>query len=348
MKRSLAFLALGVLLIANGIGFWATWPNQVAVNKPSQSPQEAPEDEGGPPLHPYMIEAIRSREYPGGPIAIEQELGPINGLPSYVISYPSDGLKLRALMTAPPGNPPPDGWPVVILNHGYVPPDQYRTVSLDYRDWINTYARAGLVVIKPDYRGHDQSEGEPGSGNFGPEYTYDVLNLVASLPHLPQLNAGRVGMLGHSMGGSVTLRAIAASNKIKAAVFAAGVVGSAEDIVYRWPRRRNSTDPPPPPHLLNIRQKLIDEFGDPTQNPDFWHKISAINYLESTPAAIQIHHGTADQSVPVLFSQNLSAKLHAINKPHEIFIYPGGDHNFTGTERPLVLARTVQFWLQNL
>jgi uncharacterized protein len=346
MKRSLAFLAVSLILVICGIGLWKTWP--VKGTLPHQAKVVQPEDEGGPPLHPYMIEAIRARDYPGGPISLEQELGLINGLPSYVIAYPSDGLRLRALMNTPLGAPPAGGWPVVILNHGYVPPEQYRTVSLDYRDWINAYARAGLVVIKPDYRGHDQSEGEPGSGNFGPEYTYDVLNLVASLPHLPQVDASRVGMLGHSMGGSVTLRAIAASNKIKAAVFAAGVVGSAEDIVYRWPRRSSSTDPAPPPHLLNIRQRLINDFGSPSQNPDFWHKISAINYLESTPAAIQIHHGAADQSVPVLFSENLHAKLLQIGKPHEYFIYPDGDHNFTGRERPLVFTRTLQFWLQNL
>src|SRR3989344_277067 len=138
-------------------------------------------------LHPLMIAAMRQRDYPGGEIKIERDLGG-QGFQSYIVSYPSDGLKLFALMNVPLGKRPIGGWPVIILNHGYIPPTQYSTVD-SYKSFADYFGRNGFLVVKPDYRGQADSEGEADGGHWSPAYTYDVLNLVASIKRYPDVDA---------------------------------------------------------------------------------------------------------------------------------------------------------------
>ena len=49
--------------------------------------------------------------------------------------------------------------PVIIFNHGYIPPDVYRTTER-YVAYVDLIARSGYIVLRSDYRGHDRSEAE--------------------------------------------------------------------------------------------------------------------------------------------------------------------------------------------
>ena len=331
-----------VILVVLGLFIFAI--RQGKVNLPLPHVQNL--DEGGQQLHPLMIEAMREREYPGGEIKIEKDLGDQGGFASYVISYPSDGLKLYALMNVPTSQMPPSGWPVVIVNHGYISPSVYDTVS-SYKTFSDFFARNGFLVFKPDYRGHASSEGEAEGGHWSAGYTYDVLNLVSSIKRYSQADPERIGMWGHSMGGNVTLRTLAVSGDIKASVIAAGVVGSAEDGFYNWRRRRDFV-PPPWWATASARAKLVQEFGEPRDNPAFWSKVSAINYVEAIVGPVQIHHGTADQSVPKEFSDSLNQALEKAAKDVEYFIYEAGDHNLSGEFRSQFLSRSLEFFDKNL
>src|SRR5512134_3475150 len=90
------------------------------------SPTLSPDTTLEPP-HALSIEALRSRSYSGSDFVFEQTLDSGSNYDRYVVSYLSDGLKIYALMTIPWGEKPPTGFPVVLFNHGYIPPDQYRT-----------------------------------------------------------------------------------------------------------------------------------------------------------------------------------------------------------------------------
>lgn len=295
------------------------------------------------PDNPLMIEAIRSRKYPGGEIKTEQSLGDQGGYQSRVVSYPSDGLKIYALMTVPSTPRPRAGYPVIILNHGYVSPSQYRTTGPEYKAWIDHYSRNGFMVVKPDYRGHGNSEGTAAGGHFSPEYTYDVLNLVSSLRQYPEANGSAIGLLGHSMGGGVSMRAIVASKDIKATVMAAGTVGGIDDLTMGWGGRGSSLS-----HSPADAQRPIDQLGSLEQNPEAWRKVDPLNYLDFIAGSIQIHHGTNDTEVPKRFSDRLDEALRRSSKPAEYFVYQGGDHNFGGAYRSLYLQRTTAFFKKAL
>ena len=130
----------------------------------------------------------------------------------------------------PRGEKPATGWPVVIFNHGYIPPDQYRTTER-YVAYVDGFARNGYIVFRSDYRGHGDSEGEASGAYGSPDYTVDVLNAVSAMKQYPDADPNRIGMWGHSMGGYITLRSMVIQDDIKAGVIWAGVVASYPDMI---------------------------------------------------------------------------------------------------------------------
>ncbi|WP_374687580.1 alpha/beta hydrolase family protein, partial [Promineifilum sp.] len=157
------------------------------------------------PEHPLMIEVMRRQSYPGSELVIESQLESGENYDRYIASYLSEGNKIYALLTVPFGPPPETGWPIIVFNHGYVPPDEYRT-TLRYVEYVNYFARAGYIVFRSDYRGHGDSEGEARGPYSNSDYVIDVLNGMAAVSTHPAADANRIGMWGHSMGGYITLR----------------------------------------------------------------------------------------------------------------------------------------------
>jgi uncharacterized protein len=305
---------------------------------PSETPVPASPT---PTLFPMMIEAQRLTPHPGSPITIVRELERGANYSRYYAYYLSDGLKIYALLTIPDGEMPPGGWPAIVFNHGYIPPEIYKTTER-YIAYVDQLARAGYIVFRIDYRGHDQSEGKALGAYGDPGYLSDVLNAVSSLQQFPQANPQKIGMWGHSMGGYLTLRAMTISPDIKAGVIWAGVVGSYPDMIYHW-RRGPGPTPTPQPTSRRWRDAWITEFGTPEQNPQFWAAVSANSYLGDLSGPLQLHHGTADEEVPLQFSETLASELQAAGKTYEFYTYEGDNHNISNNFG-LAMQRTIAFF----
>lgn len=295
--------------------------------------------------NPLQIAEMRKKDYPGSEITIEQELAQGANYKQYVTSYKSDGLKIYALLTVPIGKVPEGGFPVIVFNHGYIPPEQYRTTER-YVAYVGTFARSGYVVFKPDYRGHGSSEGRPEGGYYSPAYTTDVLNALASVKKYKDVNPEKIGMWGHSMGGSLTLRSMVISKDIKAGVIWGGVVGTYDDLMNHW-RRRTPFTPSPRESSTSGRPgraELIKQFGDLKTNPEFWHSIDPNYFLEDISGPIQLHHGLNDEEVPWEFSDVLKNGLEKAGKSVEYYTYPYGDHNISSPNFEVAIGRSVEFF----
>jgi len=115
---------------------------------PSPTTQLTPTPEPTP-THPLMIEVMRQQSYPGSELTFEQTLEDGINYDRYIVSYLSESNKIYALLTVPWGEPPPAGWPVIIFNHGYIPPDEYRTTER-YVAYVDGFAREGYIVFRYD------------------------------------------------------------------------------------------------------------------------------------------------------------------------------------------------------
>jgi dipeptidyl aminopeptidase/acylaminoacyl peptidase len=292
------------------------------------------------------IETLRRGSYPGSPITLEEELDRGSNYRRYYASYFSEGLKIYALLTIPDGDAPAGGWPAILFNHGYIPPDVYRTTER-YIAYVDRIARSGYIVFRIDYRGHDRSEGQPTGAYGDPGYFIDVMNALASLKQFPQANPSKLGIWGHSMGGYLALRAMVVSPDIKAAVIWAGVVASYPDLIYNWRRTGPTVTPSPSSTGRGWRQQWLSRFGTPQENPGFWDAISANSYLADLSGPDQLHHGTADEDVPLQFSETLYEQVRLAGKYAEIYTYPGDNHNISNYF-DLAMTRTIEFYDQYL
>jgi dipeptidyl aminopeptidase/acylaminoacyl peptidase len=281
--------------------------------------------------HPLAIEYMREQDYPGSELVVEQTLSSGSNYSKYVVSYKSEGLKQFALLAVPNGQAPESGWPGIVFNHGYVSPSVYRTTER-YGAYVDGFARSGYVVLKPDYRGHGNSEGRAEGGYGSPAYTIDVLNAFASLHKYPGVDASRIGMWGHSMGGHITLRAMVIDPDIKTGVIWGGVVGSYQDYdQFWWGRRRRPTPTasPRPGDRGYWRQSLYQQYGTFDENPEFWNSISATTFLDDLSGPIQLHHAEGDASVPYELAENIYNLMKSKGLGVEWHLYPGDDHNIS-------------------
>ncbi|MBX7252407.1 MAG: alpha/beta fold hydrolase [Candidatus Promineofilum sp.] len=322
------------------------------------------------PEHPLMIEVMRRQSYPGSELTIERTLEPGENYDRTIASYLSEGNRIYALLTVPWGAPPPTGWPVIIFNHGWIPPEEYVT-ELRYVEYVDYIARSGYIVFRSDYRGHGNSEGEAGMPYSSPGYTIDVLNGMAAVLTRADADANRVGMWGHSMGGYITLRAMVVSDRIRAGVIWGGVVGPYPDLFQRGAVLTPPASTPPastPPVSTPGETPTVTGapspaaatptpafrrgrwwgdmaaiYGTPEENPAFWASISAPSFVAGISGPVQLHHAITDDTVPWAASQSLYDAMTAAGVPVELYLYDNDSHDIDNNFYT-AMRRTVEFF----
>lgn len=292
---------------------------------------------------PYTIAGLRARSYGAGQIEILDTLEQTPSFTRYLFAYPSDGLRITGMLNRPRGDGP---FPVVILNHGYYPLDVYQTgngskLAADY------LAERGFLTLSPDFRSHAGSD--DAVNYFRAGQVIDALNLIPLAQQLPDARPGHVGMWGHSNGGAVTAKAIVVSDQIAAAVIYAPASSTIEeDYQFRLERAAARRDQPPGRRSGVIDRVNVEFPVAPADAPELYRRLSPLPYLQFVRAPVQIHWGTADETVPYKWPGDLLAGLQAAGKPVEYFEYPGQPHSFQGTANQQYLQRMADFFAQQL
>ncbi|HMN19137.1 MAG TPA: alpha/beta fold hydrolase [Candidatus Moranbacteria bacterium] len=331
MKKELLLIFLALSIGAFSL-FWQKYstekeslPGPAVSSTPLISPEKT-----APAPHPHSLPSLMAKEFGGGGLELGQVLERNEAYTRYAVTYLSEGLKISGIMNIPHGEGP---FPVLLLNHGYIDPAIYRS-GQGLRREQDYFARRGYVVLHSDYRNHAFSDIDP-ENDTKPRtgYTEDVINAAMAVKRsdLKMLDGEKIGMLGHSMGGGVSINVMVTKPElVKAVVLYAPINADYRKNFDRWVA----------PEMPDIAERTLAQYGTFEENPDFWRSVSAVNYLDRVNAPVMIHQGTADQDVPVEWSRELSEKLQQAGKEVTYYEYAGGPHEFI-KEWPLFMSRSA-------
>lgn len=318
-----------------------TQKSGVAALTPFMAPDPSPTPD---PFFDLTIPYLRNRTY-------QSQLGQLQQISSnpthttYVTNYQSDGLKINALLTIPKGER--EKWPAIVFVHGYIAPTIYKTTER-YDDYINALSRNGFVVLKIDLRGHGDSEGEPGGAYYSSDYVIDTLNAYAALQNAEFVDAQKIGLWGHSMGGNVVMRALAAQQDIPAVAIWGGAVYTYEDMRQLGINDNSYRPPSSPSPARKRREELTSMHGQFDGNNAFWKLVPATNFLDEITGAVGLFHSVNDDVVSVEYSRGLNTILNRTEIPHELNEYTRGGHNISGSAFSEAMRDTVTFYKKYL
>jgi dipeptidyl aminopeptidase/acylaminoacyl peptidase len=282
----------------------------------------------------FAIENIRTKVFPGAKITVEKLVSEKKDFKSYLVSYTVDNLKLYALMSVPSSAKPKNGYPVVMLNHGYIPPKEYSTIN-SYIRVYSYFASNGFIVFKPDYRGFAGSQEGDSNILTRINYIYDVIYLLNGLNSIPEADTANIFMYGHSMGGDVTLRVLEITDKVKAATLWAPVSAMFPESTLHY-FRKSSRNPD--------QAKILEDYINTNFTKEDLAKMSGLANTNFIKIPLILHHGTADDSVPYEWSLELLKKFKENKVNYKFYSYDGEDHNFAHKSFYVVLQRDADFF----
>jgi dienelactone hydrolase len=323
---------------------------------PTQTPSVPPTSTPLPHLmYPYTIAGLRERTFIGGEISLDVVLGLTDVYTRYLISYLSDGLRITGILQIPAGEGP---FPVIVMNHGFEPRTEY--TSGDGTDRAAAYlVEHGYITISSDYRTWSGSEDDVSFFHTG--LVADVMNMIASLPSIPQADTDRIGMWGHSMGGGIATKILTLESPVRAVVLYAPNSADDADLIARWGYgcigdisagelldTCNSADVIP--ELLPA--EVIAAYKEAATSPEMMREIAPYYHLDLVSVPVQIHIGSADGdyigSTPPEWSYKLNQGLLDAGKDVEFFVYEGQRHSFTGDAWLTFMERALRLFDEEL
>ncbi|SDR70004.1 Prolyl oligopeptidase family protein [Friedmanniella luteola] len=319
-------------------------PSAAPAGTPSPTPRTppatpTPRPEPTPRPHPISMAALAERRYDGRDLRVGRSLGDVGPYERFLVSYRGDGLTISGVMAVPDGKGP---FPVLVLNHGYIDPRTYFPGQGMPRE-MDFLARQGYVVLHTDYRDHAGSDRDDDVDHqLRLPYTVDTINAVKAVKSsgLRYLDADRVGWLGRSMGGEVTLRALAAQPGLvdAAVVYASTSSLAAEnwEQFYRGDGDRAATN-----------RRIDRTYGLPDDSPAFWRAASARSAFDRVTEPVLVHHGTEDDTCPPRWARATVRALEAEGVDVTLRMYAGEGHTFEGRWQTSI-ERTAAFFAEHL
>lgn len=193
-------------------------------------------------------------------------------------------------------------------------------------------AELGFVVFAVDAFGTPMRSKAFHDGYYGNMGDNGIPDHISALKELagrhPQLDLGRVGILGHSGGGFSSTDAILRyPDFYKVAVSGAG---NHDNRGYHFPWGEKY-------------QGLLEENADGTDNYD---SQANQNLAANLNGKLLLHYGTLDDNVHPNMTVRLVEELIRHNKDFDMFVLPNRNHGYAN--EPYVLRRTWDYFVEHL
>ncbi len=268
------------------------------------------------PLDEYTIEALSKRQFTPQPITFADPIATESGFVVKPFFY-SLGTKRISGLAHIPMTAESKKMPVIVQIRGFVDPTIYEQ-GVGTKRSAEVFAKNGFLSLAPDFFGYGQSDGQSNDVFEDRFQTYTaVLQLLADVSTIGFADPERIFLWGHSNGGQIALTTLAITGKpIPTVLWAPVTKPFPYSILYYTDEFDDGGK--------ELRRRLA--IFEAQYKADLY---SFTNYIERIMAPIQLHQGSADDAVPLVWSQNFVKSLEDKGKQAELFVYPGADHNLS-------------------
>ena len=238
-----------------------------------------------------------------------------------------DGLPLTGWLYVPHDIDAP--FPTVFSFHGGPEGQEQPRFRYDYQALLSR----GIAVFAPNVRG---------SSGFGKRFVnldngalrFDAIRDISStVQHLidsGMAEAGKLGIMGGSYGGYMTMAGLTEFPEL----FAAGV--NLYGVVnFRTFFERTE------PWMASISKV---EYGDPDTEGDLLDALSPIHKLERVVAPTLVLHGANDTNVPVYEAEQVVEELRKRHVPVEYILFPDEGHGFRNEQNRITSVSAIVDW----
>ncbi len=217
------------------------------------------------------------------------------------------GIKLAGTLTLPEGKGP---WPAAILISGSGPQNRDEELMghkpfLIIADYLT---RKGIAVLRYDDRGVGASEGDFKAATSA-DFASDVTAAIRALSQRKDIQAKKIGLIGHSEGGLIAPMVAAGHKEVAFVVMLAGPGVNGEKIILHQSALISAAEGVTPP-LIQAQQDLAKGAFDMLRNnPDAEQAAKALrtyfqtevpNLPEEVKAAFQPMDQAIEQQVKFL------------------------------------------------
>ena len=254
--------------------------------------------------------------------------------------FESAGFQLVGMLHRPDPSAFRAPHPAILFLHGFT--GQKTEAHRLFVKTARAMARAGFIALRFDFRGSGDSGGEFEQATVN-GWRHDARVAFDTLLRQPGVDAGRVGVIGLSMGGAVACHLAAGEPRVRSlALWSAvangpevlSVVGSPESVEHLakhgWADRMGN----------KVSAAFVKEFETMRPSGD----------LAQSRCPVFIAHGTADETVPVAQADVFEAAARtATGRRVEKLIVPFADHTYANVElEARVIAATVAWFQRTL
>ena len=258
---------------------------------------------------------------------LKQKLASTN-LPNHEFIQVSaqDGTVLDAYIMTPKNLDKSKKYPTVFYVYGEPAGSTVQDVYGGSRFLFNALlVQEGFIVVSVDNRGTRSPKGRDWRksiykkiGGITVQDQADALDELAS--RYSFIDTSRIGVFGHSGGGSSTLNMLFKHGD----KFHAGV----------------AIAPVPDIRLYDtIYQERYS--GNPHTDPESYYNTSSVNFVEGFVGKLLLIHGTGDDNVHYQGSEKLINELVKQNKPFEFMAYPNRAHGIRAGENTLIHRQSL-------
>jgi dipeptidyl aminopeptidase/acylaminoacyl peptidase len=194
-------------------------------------------------------------------------------------------------------------------------------------------SRAGYFVFLPNPRG-SYGQGEKFTRanvkDFGYGDLRDILTGVDEILKTQPVDKDRVGIMGWSYGGYMTMFAVTQTNRFRAAVAGAGIAN--------WQSYYGQN---------GIDQWMIPYFGASVyDDPAVYAKSSPITFIKHVKTPTLILVGEYDVECPVPQSYEFWHALRTLGVPTELVVYPKEGHGIARPDHQRDIMRRTMEWFK--